>query len=117
MPNTRSEKRIPCDALGFLQLGEERLGLQTLNVSRHGACLRTGLTAWATIEDLDRITGRLNMGGQDFNFTARICWSAMEEEHVRFGVEFVETDGEVLEGVLESMSILEEPAPTDTFNL
>ncbi len=125
MVNTRTHNRIPCDALGFLQLGETRLALQTINVSRNGACLRLHHESWDAIEEAESISGRLILGGEDFNFTARICWSFREDPeplgsqkiYIRFGVEFTEWDEVVMESVLESLSIVTEEPPDNSFNL
>lgn len=118
----RAHIRYSFDALGFLQIGEERLGIQTLDVSRNGAGLRIGAEGWAAIEDMEDIQGQLNLGGQPFPFKARVCWSAGEPEtddgkpHVRFGIAFTEWDPIIVEAMLESMAI-EDDEPGDTFNL
>lgn len=119
--NTRAHRRIPCDSLGFLSLGDTRKAIQIINFSRNGACLRSDLTVWGQIEDLSHIEGRLNVAGQDFDFKARICWSSedtlaeegldgiIEREMVIFGVEFISADSAIVDGVLESLSIVDEP--------
>ena len=117
MRDSRAHKRISFDALGFLQMGDVRIGVQTVNVSKNGACLSVGEGSWAGLEDLDLVVGRLNLGGQDFNFTGRICWSMFEIDKVVFGIEFVDADRPVMMAMLESMSILEDEPPTDSFNL
>jgi len=125
MANTRTQNRIPCDALGFLSMGENRLALQTVNVSKNGACLRIHADAWPSIEDLESISGRLVLGGEDFDFSGRICWSYREDDnlqpgdriYVRFGVEFTEFNQTLMASVLESLSIVEDTSSDDSFNI
>ena len=126
---SRAHKRIPCDAIGFLTIGDDRKALQSINVSRTGACLRVGLDVWSLVEDSHQIEGRLNVGGEDLDFLGRICWSSGEtlevegpegaeaRETVIFGIEFVDVDQLIINGILESVSILVEPPPDESFNL
>ena len=123
---TRAFKRFSFDAIGFLQVEDERLSIQTVDVSANGACIRTPEESWLKVEELDTLNGRLNLGGQDFNFKARVCWSAAENTQdgeddrtfVRFGLEFIESDAEVIESVLESNSIItEDDTSMDSFNI
>ena len=127
--NTRAHKRIPCDALGFLKIGDDRKVLHSINVSRNGACLRVDMDVWSSIEDVDHIEGRLNVGGEDLDFEGRICWSSEEtiqvegpegtedKETVLFGIQFTVVDQLIIQGVMESISILVEPPPDESFNI
>ncbi len=118
MRELRAHQRIPCEAFGSLSVQEERLGVRAVNVSRGGACLEVGLSRWAEIEEFDTLQGELNLAGERFQFEARIAWSLGLEDQVRFGVEFVAFDRNVMDGILESLSIVDaDEMPGDTFNL
>lgn len=103
----RVAKRLPCDGTGHLQLEASTPQLEVVNLSRGGACLQVGHATWGTIEEVPLLAGTLQVKGQDFRFSARICWSTMEEEKVRFGVEFKESDQDVLTRVIEELTVLD----------
>ena len=91
--------------------------MQVVNLSRGGACLMVDLEIWAALEDMSQVAGGMRVSGRDFRFTGRICWSLIEDMKVRFGLEFLEWDKEILEHVIEDLSVVPEEPPDNTFNL
>jgi len=118
MRELRAHKRIPCEAFGSLTLGDVSLAVRAINVSAGGACLEVSLKRWAEIEDFDTLSGFLNLAGERFQFTGRVAWSSGVDEAVRFGLEFVDFDRIMMNGILESLSIVDaEDMPSDRFQL
>lgn len=103
----RVAKRLPCDGTGNLELEASSPELEVVNLSRGGACLLVNQETWGHIEEVPLIQGTLQVQGKDFGFSARICWSSQEEARVRFGVEFKDSDQDVLTRVIEELTVLD----------
>lgn len=103
----RIAKRLPCDGTGHLELEASSPQLEVVNLSRGGACLLVDQPTWALIEEVPLIQGTLQVQARDFGFSARICWSSQEDERVRFGVEFKDSDQDVLSLVIEQLTVMD----------
>ena len=115
MRDARLYQRLPFDGEGRLTLQEGQAEVTTINISKGGACLRVDKSCWFQIEALDQISGVLGIDGSDFNFNGRICWSSTNGERVHFGVEFLDCDRDLINQVLERMSIVENTDGGDPF--
>lgn len=113
----RASNRIPCQGSAELQFQDHQATCEVANLSRGGACLLVALDTWAWLEEIDDLEGRVDVDGEAFTFEARICWSSMEGEKVRFGVEFRNCDREILDRVYERLSIVDEEPEDGSFNL
>jgi hypothetical protein len=116
----RVARRLPCDGTGHLQLEATSPACEVANLSRGGACLLVDHDTWGQIEEVPLIEGTLQVQGKDFGFSARICWSSLEDQKVRFGVEFKDSDQSVLTHVIEELTILDSEEAFDegsSFNI
>ncbi|CAM2005321.1 PilZ domain-containing protein [Acanthopleuribacter pedis] len=115
--NQRNAPRIPCDGDGYLVLGDERPATEVGNISKGGACLLVPFDTWVLMEELDVIDGGVTIDNSAFTFTGRICWSLVENNRVRFGLEFIRSDRDIIEKVLENLSLMVEEPEDNSFNL
>lgn len=119
MRDNRLYQRIPCAGEGSLIVGEERLLVSAVNLSKGGVCLRLALSQWERLglDELDQVSGALTVDGDAFTFGARICWSNTENDMVYFGVQFKRHDKHIIDAVLERLSVVDEAPTGDSFNI
>lgn len=115
--NKRIAPRIPCDGEAYLTLETEKSAAGVENISKGGACLLVPFDTWVLMEDLDLVDGGVAINDANFTFTGRICWSLVENKRVRFGLEFVRCDQEIIDKVLENLSLMVDEPEDNSFNL